>query len=907
MIMNLLNIREYAMFNKMIVVLILTFISININGQPRTESNNNDKTLSPYFFIQSANDEVDMMPLLKTNAIVSIEGVIADVTVKQFYKNTGKKPLEAVYIFPASTRAAVYALTMTIGKRMLKAEIQERDKARATYEKAKSEGRGTSLLEQQKPNVFQMNVANIMPNDIIEVELKYTELLVPESGEYEFVYPTVVGPRYTEPLMQDAPEREKYTNTAYLPNGEQSSYDFDIDVKIQGGMPIQEILSPSHSIDIKFLDMKKHNAAVTLKSGQNKSGNKDYILRYRLSGNKIQTGLLLSEGEKENFFLLMLQPPKKVEKDDLVPREYIFVIDVSGSMNGYPLDISKAMIRELLNTMNSTDLFNVMLFDASTRFLNCTSVPATKENIENGIKMIDRERGYGGTRLLSALEKVYRNPKPNGYSRSIVILTDGYISVEEKVFKLIEDNLNEANVYAFGIGTSVNRYLIEGMARMGGGEPFFITAPEQGSIVAQKFVKYIESPVMTNLKIEFTGFDAYDVMPRYIADVTAERPILIYGKWRGQKTGKINVSGDVVRNRLNVDIPLSVFAGGQPINSLRYLWARNKIAVLSDYNTMNADSSKIKEITELGLKYNLLTNYTSFVAVDYEISNENKEIVKVTQPLPLPEGVSEYAVSSRTPLKMGYSVQGLGAGGSSASQAIAVNVFAGGADALVYSESSEQKTVNITDNLKELQQLKDFKEAIVYPAKAIETGIGGVVKLWILTDRTGRMVYSELIQTDSRLLYSAAVEALEQVNFLPTGSYSVAPYTWRQIEVLFDANNKTAEIVNEINTFNVPSLPVINDLIKGRGKQIELGSKVTIKYSLFNNECECLHREKTETVIFGKTPLNYGIKLTLEGMAKGGKRKAQLPVEFFIPNANENTSGIMQYHLDIEILDVQIE
>lgn len=897
------------MINKIIAVLVLAFISLNADGQARPGSNSEDKTLSPYFFVKSDNGETDMMPLLKTTANVRIEGVIADVTVTQIYKNTGKKPLEAVYIFPASTRAAVYAMTMTIGKRILKAEIQERAKARATYEKAKSEGRSTSLLEQQKPNVFQMNVANIMAGEFIDVELKYTELLIPESGEYEFVYPTVVGPRYTETLSKDADEREKYTETPYSKQGEQPAYDFDINVSMNGGMALQEISSPSHSIDVRFVDLNKQNAIVSLKPGQNKSGNKDYILKYRLAGDKIQTGLLLSEGEKENYFLLMLQPPKKVKKDDLVQREYIFVIDVSGSMNGYPLEITKAMIRELLNSMNSGDLFNIMLFDASSRFLNCTSVPATKENIDNGINMIARERGSGGTRLLSALEKVYRNPKAQGYSRSIVILTDGYISVEEKVFKLIEENLNKANVYAFGIGTSVNRYLIEGMARMGGGEPFFVTAPEHGNLIAKRFIKYIDSPVMTDLTIEFTGFDAYDIMPRYIADVTAERPILIYGKWRGEKNGKIKVSGDVAQERLQVEIPMSVFAGEPPNNSLKYLWARNKIAVLSDYNTMNSDSNIINEITELGLRYNLLTNYTSFVAVDYEISNENKEIVKVIQPLPLPEGVSEYAVGNASPLKISYSRHGLGVGGSSAAPLDAeLNyLVAARVEGIAAEESSEQRKINITDNLKELQQYNDFKEAFVYPERAVELGLGGVVKLWILTDRTGRVVYSELIQTDSRLLYNAAVETLEKVNFLPTGAHSKSPYIWRQIEVMFDATGKTAEIVNEIKIVPIPSLPIINDIMKGSGKQVEQGSKVTFKYSLFNSECECLHRDKTETVIYGKTPINYGIKMAMEGMAKGGKRKSQIPAEFFIPNAKENFGGIKEYHLDIEILDVQNE
>ncbi len=156
-----------------------------------------DKTLSPYFFVKSDDPAVDQLPLQSTSAIVNISGVIADVEVTQGYKNEGERPLEAIYIFPASTRAAIYGMKMIIGERTINAIVRTRDKARHEYELAKQQGKSASLLEQQRPNVFQINVANIMPGDVVRVELSYTELLVPADRVYEFVYPTVVGPRYS--------------------------------------------------------------------------------------------------------------------------------------------------------------------------------------------------------------------------------------------------------------------------------------------------------------------------------------------------------------------------------------------------------------------------------------------------------------------------------------------------------------------------------------------------------------------------------------------------------------------------------------------------------------------------------------------------------------------------------------
>ncbi len=170
------------------------FSTISAHGQPMEETN---KTLSPYFFVKSGDAGVDQLPLKSNTADVKLIGVIADVVVTQTYKNEGKRPLEAIYVFPASTRAAVHGMKMTIGKRTIIAKIQERKEARRQYEEAKQQGKSASLLEQQRPNVFQMNVANILPGDLIQVELKYTELLVPTDGMYEFVYPTAVGPRYS--------------------------------------------------------------------------------------------------------------------------------------------------------------------------------------------------------------------------------------------------------------------------------------------------------------------------------------------------------------------------------------------------------------------------------------------------------------------------------------------------------------------------------------------------------------------------------------------------------------------------------------------------------------------------------------------------------------------------------------
>ena len=200
-----------------LLTILTTVLAILLGTTAYAQPNeSDDRTLSPYFFVKSDDPQVDQLPLKSTSAAVNISGVIADVQVTQVYKNEGRRPLEAIYVFPASTKAALYGMRMRIGERVINAKISKREDARREYEQAKEQGKSASLLEQQRPNVFQMNVANIMPGDEIRVELSYTELLVPTDRIYEFFYPTVVGPRYSNQPAETAPPFERWVQNPYL-------------------------------------------------------------------------------------------------------------------------------------------------------------------------------------------------------------------------------------------------------------------------------------------------------------------------------------------------------------------------------------------------------------------------------------------------------------------------------------------------------------------------------------------------------------------------------------------------------------------------------------------------------------------------------------------------------------------
>jgi Ca-activated chloride channel family protein len=485
-----------------------------------------------------------------------------------------------------------------------------------------------------------MKLANVMPQEQVDIELHYTELLIPTDGVYEFVFPTVVGPRYSS--QKDSTDKNQFVNTPYLHQGEQPTSTLHITARVAAGVPIQEINSPSHQIFPQFRNPS--TAQLTLDDSNPFQGNRDFVLHYRLAGNQIASGLLLFQGEDENFFLYMAQPPAHVATEEIPPREYIFVVDVSGSMSGFPLETSKRLLTDLIGQLRPTDYFNIVLFAGDSTVLSGNSVQANKENLARAIKLLNDQRGAGGTELLPAIQRAMNVPRQQNISRNVVVVTDGYVDGEQGVFDYIRDNLGQSNLFSFGIGTSVNRYLIEGMAKAGMGEPFIVSEESEAAAVANKFREYIQTPVLTNIQIRSNGFDTYDVHPVHFPDLLAQRPLILFGKWRGPITGTFELSGKSGRGDYVASLDV---AGMQPDDSnraLRYLWARSRIAELSDYGASNVSDDRAKEITSLGLKYNLLTRYTSFIAVREVVTNTVEPGKDINQPLPLPIRVSDMAV-----------------------------------------------------------------------------------------------------------------------------------------------------------------------------------------------------------------------------------------------------------------------
>ncbi|MFR8468021.1 trypsin [Eisenbergiella tayi] len=604
-----------------------------------------DATLAPYFLIDGMDTATDSFPLKETNVSVNINGIFAETFVTQTYSNEGQEPINATYVFPASSRVTIHGMKMEIGDEIITAKIKEKEEARHDYEQAKSEGKSASLLEQQRPNVFTMDVANVMPGDIIRIELHYTEMITPTDGIYQFVFPTVAGPRYTSPSVPKSLKAETWIASPFLRLGDTPREKYNINVNLSAGVPITDLQCGSHKIDVAWDNQT--SARISLSNPEEFAGNRDFILDYKLTGTEISSGLMLGTGESENFFLLMVQPPERYTPETIPPREYIFILDVSGSMYGFPLDTSKELIRNLAGSLRETDRFNVILFSDSLIQMSPESVPATAENVQKAFALIDNEEGGGGTELAPALETALAIPASPGAARSVIAITDGYISGEREIFDIIGRNIGTTNFFSFGIGSSVNRYLIDGIAKTGLGESFVVTDPSEAAATADRFRTYIQSPVLTDVQVTYDGFDVYDIEPPTLSTLFASRPIVLFGKWKGEPSGTIHITGKTGGRDYAEDIPVSAAIPLEANNIIQYLWARTRVERLTDYGmTEDLQANAKKEVTELGLRYSMMTPYTSFIAVTEKVRNTEGKSTDVKQPLPIPMNVSEWAIGN---------------------------------------------------------------------------------------------------------------------------------------------------------------------------------------------------------------------------------------------------------------------
>lgn len=591
-------------------------------------------------------------PLKHTDVRADVAGFLARVNVTQEFENPFDEKIEAVYTFPLPQSAAVDSMTLKVGERTVKGKIMRREEAQAVYESACSAGQVASLLDQERPNVFTQSVANIMPGERVTVTISYVETLKYDSGTYEFSFPTVVGPRYV-PGTPQPQEGGKATGTDRVPDasrvsppvmrkGTRAGHDISIEVSLDAGLPIEELKSDSHEVDVER--RAPGRARVRLKD-LGSIPNKDFVLRYDVAGKKIGDALLTHRGSRGGYFTFILQPPERVTVEDVTPKELVFVLDTSGSMSGFPIEKAKEMMKLALEGLNPQDTFNLITFAGDTHILFPEPVRATRANLAKAQSFLESSRGDGGTEMMKAIKAALDPADSRNHVRVVCFMTDGYVGDEMEIISEVQKHPN-ARVFSFGIGSSVNRFLLDKMAEHGRGEVEYVSLQDDGSAAARRFHERVRNPLLTDITIDWGGLPVADVYPKQIPDLFSAKPVVLTGRFTGAGRGVVRLKGRMGGNAFEREIEVTLPESQAEHDVLATLWARRRVDDLmsEDYAATQRGETRAdlrETVTNLGLEYGLMTQFTSFVAVEEMTLTDGGEPRRVEVPVELPEGMAE--------------------------------------------------------------------------------------------------------------------------------------------------------------------------------------------------------------------------------------------------------------------------
>jgi Ca-activated chloride channel family protein len=585
------------------------------------------------------------LPLKHTDVKGQISGYIATVDVTQQFHNPYDEKIEAVYVFPLPQNAAINEFIMTIGERRIRGIIRERKEAEEIYRQAKSQGHVASLLTQERPNIFTQKVANIEPGKEIDVNIKYFNTLAYVDGWYEFVFPMVVGPRFNPPGCTDgvgAVARGKAgisgqkTEVQYLKPGERSGHDISLAVDINAGVAIEEVTCISHVITKTATAPEK--LAVKL-SSLDSIPNKDFVLRYKVAGKTVKSALVTHHDKRGGFFTLMLYPPDNLSYLKRAPMEMIFVLDCSGSMSGKPIEKAKQAITRALKKLQLNDTFQIIRFSNNASQLGPNPVPATPENIRRGLEYVESLHGSGGTMMIEGIKAALDFAHDPQRFRLVSFMTDGYIGNEVEILAAIHQRLGASRIFSFGVGTSVNRYLLDRMAKLGKGAVAYIGLDDSAGEIVDKFYNRISHPALTDVEIDWGDMQVTDMYPGRIPDLFVGRPVILTGRFKGNGSTTIHIKGNVGDMTQDIAIAADLGDSAATHSGIACVWARKKIETLGNQSTYDTSPDLPGEIKQVALEYGLMSAYTAFIAVDSSRKTTGDHGVTVKVPVPVPDGV----------------------------------------------------------------------------------------------------------------------------------------------------------------------------------------------------------------------------------------------------------------------------
>ncbi|HEV3343701.1 MAG TPA: VIT domain-containing protein, partial [Pirellulales bacterium] len=607
-------------------------------------------------------------PLKHTDVEAEISGFIARVRVKQTFSNPLKEKIEAVYVFPLPHESAVDAMTMTVGEKKIVGVIKRRAEARQIYEQALFAGQTAALLEQERPNIFTQSVGNIAPGQDVIINISYVDVLEYDQGGYEFRFPMVVGPRYNPGSITSSPaplpaELQGKTspaaaNTSQVPDaarinppvlkpGRRTGHDISLAVVLDAGVPVQDLAVANHKADVNRSDDRK--AKVVL-SPDDTLPNKDFVLRYKVAGKKPELAMLAHTDPTaadavrsgNGYFMLMIQPREDERLTKSPPREMVFLVDVSGSMSGQPTAKVIEAMQNMLKFCREIDTVQVITFAAEAQKLFERPVPVNAASINRALRFTEGLQGAGGTEMLKGVKMAIDEPLDKERLRIVVMLTDGYIGNEAEIIEHVGRECGDRiRFWCLGIGSSPNLFLVDGVARQGGGMGRTLGLNDDSAGLTREIMTRIQRAQLAKLRIDYGGLQVSQTYPARLPELWSGQPVVVYGRYAGSGEAMLTVRGEVEGEPAAWQLAVTAPREEPDHDVLAKIWARQKVEDLMQQTFYQGSPAVEEEVTSLALQYGLMSSYTSFVAVDSDAppsAEPARAPRRMLVPVPLPHG-----------------------------------------------------------------------------------------------------------------------------------------------------------------------------------------------------------------------------------------------------------------------------
>lgn len=590
---------------------------------------------------------------LNTKVDMEVSGLVARVSVRQEFRNSSSSWVEGLYVFPLPDKAAVDRMRLHIGERFIEGEIQEKEHAKKTYEKARAAGKKASLVEQQRANLFTTSVANIAPGELVVVEIEYLEDIRYENGQFSIRFPTTLTPRYISGTsLPDrigsgwSPDTDRVPDASLITPPQvthSTAHQLSLTASVYAGTPLETIASRYHPVTVSE---ENNRYTVSLRSGK-VAMDHDFELTWRPVASAAPRALAFRETvDGKPYYLLMVMPPDQEKlPPGSIPRETIFIIDTSGSMHGVSLQQAKRAVQLALQELQAADRFNIIEFNSTTTSLFKQSQPVNAATRAEASAFVQRLEANGGTEMRPALSLALDSPPSEQHLRQVIFVTDGSVGYEDELFSMIEDRLGSARLFTVGIGSAPNSWFMRKAAEAGRGSYTLISALHEVQEKMAGLFQKLAQPQVTNIEVHWPVSMVTDSFPSVVPDLYLGEPVIVKVAANGQPQDPdvVRISGNAVSGAWSSELTLRSAPNSPGVAAL---WARARIGELSDIERrQNAPEESRAKIVQTALSHHLVSKYTSLVAVDKTpVRPASDALVRDQVPNLMPYGQSSNAI-----------------------------------------------------------------------------------------------------------------------------------------------------------------------------------------------------------------------------------------------------------------------